>query len=609
MKFRLHYFLFLFACIEAYTAKAQPSFKKMIDLPDIGASNTWAFGLSVAAFSPDEFIVAGFQHKGPARDKAVMCVLNADGDISWSKTYASSTYNEQIEHLIRTADGGILALLDRSSSGGQRTGIMKTDAQGNILWCKSYVSGETGGELARTIDGNYVFCGSAFISGTGNAPSVTKIDGDGNIIWAKAISLSGTYNKFNNLAVAPDGSIYVSGNYRVGESRNLVVKFSNDGNLLWCRNFDAGSSAITRDISVLIDGTVIIGGLAKASRPWLLHIDEQGNLLSSAILESVDPFSDISNICLSPDDKVAMTLSSGVLAMTTPSGDPEWAYQYNTNISSQGISLFRVENIAGGGYLATGIFAPGTFNSQEILVMRVDSEGMSDICCPIPTAFTKAPFPVLGASINVSIIDFGEASNLTLLDENVLSSTVSLCKSPENDVPLTFELSRDTICPSECVDLSVSDSISAQAILSWTFPPEASSDSSGTQISLCIANSGKYPVTLIRQNGSCLDSFSRDIVVRYLGNRFPNAFTPNGDGLNDIYRPILYCPVFNTAFTIYNRWGQKVFETRDPGTGWDGTVDGEEAPSDVYTWILEYETMLDGVRQRSAEKGDVALLR
>ena len=54
----------------------------------------------------------------------------------------------------------------------------------------------------------------------------------------------------------------------------------------------------------------------------------------------------------------------------------------------------------------------------------------------------------------------------------------------------------------------------------------------------------------------------------------------------------------------------EVFETRDPESpGWDGTLDGELAPSDVYVWHVEYEAVHNGKREKRTGSGDVALLR
>ena len=57
---------------------------------------------------------------------------------------------------------------------------------------------------------------------------------------------------------------------------------------------------------------------------------------------------------------------------------------------------------------------------------------------------------------------------------------------------------------------------------------------------------------------------------------FPNAFSPNSDGQNDFYEVITRGPVNTEAFTIYNRWGQIVFETADLAVGWDGTYKGKD---------------------------------
>ena len=71
----------------------------------------------------------------------------------------------------------------------------------------------------------------------------------------------------------------------------------------------------------------------------------------------------------------------------------------------------------------------------------------------------------------------------------------------------------------------------------------------------------------------------------------PNGFTPNGDGLNDIFIPV----VSNSdqikfyRFEVYNRWGQLVFESTKPGEGWDGKFNGKQAQFGVYNWIVRFE--------------------
>ncbi len=89
----------------------------------------------------------------------------------------------------------------------------------------------------------------------------------------------------------------------------------------------------------------------------------------------------------------------------------------------------------------------------------------------------------------------------------------------------------------------------------------------------------------------------------------PNAFTPNGDGINDVFRlKVIEGSINLLGMDIYNRWGKKVFSSTDPDAAWDGKMDdGKEAPSDVYVYFIRWERG-DGALQPPF-KGDIALLR
>jgi len=67
----------------------------------------------------------------------------------------------------------------------------------------------------------------------------------------------------------------------------------------------------------------------------------------------------------------------------------------------------------------------------------------------------------------------------------------------------------------------------------------------------------------------------------------PKVFTPNGDGSNDVLKPILVGISSFHYFNVYNRWGNMVFTTQDPNHGWDGTFKGVPQPVETYLWIAE----------------------
>jgi gliding motility-associated-like protein len=87
----------------------------------------------------------------------------------------------------------------------------------------------------------------------------------------------------------------------------------------------------------------------------------------------------------------------------------------------------------------------------------------------------------------------------------------------------------------------------------------------------------------------------------------PNAFSPNGDGANDILY-VYQKGVRRLVWRVHNRWGEKVFETDDLNKGWDGTFKGVPAQDGVYVWDMYVEFLNTKIpAQRS--KGSVLLLK
>lgn len=100
----------------------------------------------------------------------------------------------------------------------------------------------------------------------------------------------------------------------------------------------------------------------------------------------------------------------------------------------------------------------------------------------------------------------------------------------------------------------------------------------------------------------------RQVTVTILHNNnffVPTAFSPNGDGRND-YLFLRGTNLQNIRFTVFDRWGEKMFETEDPLVGWDGKYKGKEVNSGVFTWVA---TMLYNDSNTVTESGTTTLLR
>lgn len=114
-----------------------------------------------------------------------------------------------------------------------------------------------------------------------------------------------------------------------------------------------------------------------------------------------------------------------------------------------------------------------------------------------------------------------------------------------------------------------------------------------------------YTVTFTDVNG-CVASDTVRVFVNFIeAIAVPDAFSPNGDGTNDV----LYVKGFgleSTVFSIYNKYGERVFESRTQDIGWDGTFNGRDQNPGVFTWVLEYQ-FING--KSGILKGNTTLIR
>ncbi|MCT4582084.1 MAG: gliding motility-associated C-terminal domain-containing protein [Flavobacteriales bacterium] len=121
---------------------------------------------------------------------------------------------------------------------------------------------------------------------------------------------------------------------------------------------------------------------------------------------------------------------------------------------------------------------------------------------------------------------------------------------------------------------------------------------------------GRYNVTQWVENQyGCRDSVAIELDVKLRRSVFvPNTFTPNNDGLNDIFKPETrgLSEEFY-EFTIYNRWGTLIFTSTSPSIGWDGTYKGETVEDDGYIWKLKYAKE-DGIEIHQ-EQGHVMIYK
>ncbi|MFL5773439.1 MAG: gliding motility-associated C-terminal domain-containing protein [Flavisolibacter sp.] len=124
-----------------------------------------------------------------------------------------------------------------------------------------------------------------------------------------------------------------------------------------------------------------------------------------------------------------------------------------------------------------------------------------------------------------------------------------------------------------------------------------------TRKNFTVTKPGLYSVMVTNICGSA----KQDVIVqeKECAINFPSAFTPNGDGKNDDFKILTSYSFESYHLFIYNRWGQKVFETTDPLKPWNGSVNNKPQQTDIFIWQCSYTR-----QNRSGQlKGTVALIR
>jgi gliding motility-associated-like protein len=130
-------------------------------------------------------------------------------------------------------------------------------------------------------------------------------------------------------------------------------------------------------------------------------------------------------------------------------------------------------------------------------------------------------------------------------------------------------------------------------------------------------NSGTFNITNVKEDmifavrasaGPCVSAVGQVIikVIDVTQLEIPNAFSPNGDGINDHFKIRVTGYFKSDGLKIFNRWGQLIFETKDLGNEWDGTIKGNPLPIGTYYWVIEG---IDVEGKRLRKSGSVTLVR
>lgn len=214
-----------------------------------------------------DYIVCGITQSDRAGYSGARLIkTDAEGNGLWDKTFSEGSANS----FQQTTDGGyIICGVENTPTQFDNIWLMKTDAEGNKLWEKTFGGEElaVANSVWQTTDGGYIVCGE-----TGSYQTVKtkawliKTDAEGNKLWDKRFR--GEELVFGNSVLqTTDGGYIVcgtTGSLQTGKTRALVIKADANGNKVWDKTFEGEWASESFSVQQTIDGGYIVCGSAKS---------------------------------------------------------------------------------------------------------------------------------------------------------------------------------------------------------------------------------------------------------------------------------------------------------------------------------------------------------
>ena len=511
-----HIFCFLLLFITS-SLIAQTSFEKIIN------TNGTDAGYTTKVLADGNFLV-GFSTTsvGAGSSDIGLMKITPTGQTIWTKLYGGNE-DDYPSMLLETPTGDILILgMTHSFGAGDRDiYLLKTNANGELLWSKTYGNAalDRGFVIIPTLDGGYAIAGSSQFDYSVNYNGyVLKIDSVGNMEWNQSIG-GGLHDTCMDIRQNPDGSFmlaisfssYGAGSYDVG-----VCKLDSEGNMLWSTIAGGGDSDNILTLQPIGNNNYLITGHTRGwgSGNWdifIMRINATGGIVWAKTYGGQDD--DYSEIITPTQDGNFViqgwtkTYGSGeadfYLMKITADGDIIWANTYGGTANDN--MIFGAYNTAqetsdGGFIMAIQTESFGNNDTQAFFV-RTYPDGSTE-CHSTPFVPIVQDFNPTIADLFPEIQQFCTVGTPNTIVTTATVNVVTLCENTLLPPIAQFQTDTTRICSNTCIDF-FDQSTNNPTQWQWTFEggtPSTSTDQNPSQI--CYTMPGMYDVSLTATNAA-----------------------------------------------------------------------------------------------------------
>jgi gliding motility-associated-like protein len=524
--------------------------------------------------------------------------LGCTGEKEWEKFYDCNETVVPLQLIPQSDNGCLISFSAREPGGSWQHVVQRVDGSGNTVWSTwidMHPAGQTG-NMVQAPGGNIYICGSIEVDSTGfTGTAIAKLSSSGSVLWIKHYA-DLTYHTPVGITMTTTGKIAVTGitGFNALPFSNLFVfTCDENGNFLNRKILITYYDDEPRGICSDSNGNIYITGCSYfLNTEWdimLVKLDESLNVKFSKFMDGNTSQGDIARYIISTNDNgLALFGDAGgfnernpMLVKMDTNGLLAWSKQYPISPLYTNYIFHGAQN-NDGGFIMTGDARPITqFRVSPIL--KTSADGTSE-CYNSVINLTVRDEPLL--EIDTLLLSYNVTDSIVTGPDLVMPTglTTFLTDFCSNNLPCgEFHFEPDTLCPQSCWLFSATSSNSDS--WNWTFAggnPATSNNQSPPVI--CFDEPGPHVITLQLTNIFGSATYSQ-VVNGEINCPFhiPNIFTPNGDGINDLFEVQGVSSDF--YLLIFNRWGIKIFESN--GNWWDGTTGGDKkSPEGTYFYVL-----------------------
>ena len=563
--------------------------------------------------------------------------LDRCGNIQWEKSLGGTGY-ESARDLLETADGGFIVLGETNSTDGDVVSgyggtkdiwLLKLTANGTLEWQKRY--GGTGLDIGNQIvmlnDGNYLVVASSSSNngditgnhGTGGYTDgvLLKISPGGALLWSKCYG--GTKNDELLDIEIINGKMYLAGyaNSTDGDippnQKNYdvwLMELDMAGNKIFSKIYGGSQNDVAYSMSRAGDGSLTLAGYTTSSDGdvtgtkgsqdyWVLHISATGTLLwqktlggsdaeyATSIITDRDGGYIIGGISYSIDGDITANKGDGDfwVVKLNAAGDLVWKQNLggSKNDYLRFITYQPVLNeyyLAGDSESGNGDFSGGHGETDFAVIKLRQPEMISidSVVCNV-NGFAVAPDTL---------------KDVCGYDSAFVTYKPVLIRSPLDQVAKS-----DTIFEGQQITLPSSPF----GNISWESHPTLSCTHCTNPVASPVTTTSYTAYSFLDQCNTT-DNFTV-VVLKDATVKLPNAFTPNGDGINDCFGPAGKVPN-EFQMQVFNRSGEIVFQSSEMNSRWNGMHHGQAQPSNTFVYMVKYKNIQN---QWQLRKGTVTLVR